>query len=495
MENLKQKTLKGVIYKFLERVGAAGIQLFVSIILARILAPSEYGMIAIVLVVIALLDVFVTYGFGNSLVIDNNSDQVDFSTCFYFGLALSIVLYIALYFSAPSISHWFSYDKQNMLYKYDVDLLTNVFRVMSLRLPIAAINSVQHAFVQKNMLFRKFFYSTLIGTIVSGAVAVLLAFMDFGVWALVGQYLGNVIIDTLCLFIIVKWYPTKSFSLKKLKKIYSYGWKILVVGLIDVGYCQLRSVVIAKKYTSADLAYYNKGNEFPSTINNFIEPTISSVSLPALSKVKDEKDTMKSITRRFIKTSTFLLFPAMIGLACVAYPLIKILLTDKWIDSVLFLQILCLAYLLRPVQFINNSVIRASGRSDLLLILDLIKKGIGIILLIIGAYYGVVGIAVSFAVTNVVSTFINIWPNKKILGCGYLEQLKDIMGNLLLAILMGVAVYSVSFLNINIYLQLFLQILTGIIVYVALSIVTNNDSFKYLSNLLIQKMHINTNNF
>ena len=489
MENIRDKTLEGFLYKFLERVGASGIQLVITIVLARILMPNEYGIIALVSIIITILDVFVTYGFGNSLVVNKNSDKIDFSTCFYFGLFLSAVLYAACFFLAPLLANWFSIDSSTGDLKYDVSLLTLVIRIMCLRLPIAAINSVQHAYVQKNMLFRKFFYSTLIGTVISGVAAIIMAFNGFGVWALVEQYLGNILIDTICLFILVEWKPTCDFSFSRLKKIYSYGWKILVVGLIDVGYNQLRNIVIAKKYTTADLAYYSKGNEFPSTCNNFIEPTISSVTLPTLSKVNDDQDRMKSITRRCIKTSTFIIFPMMIGLACVAHPLIEVLLTDKWIDSVIFLQIFCLAYLFRPIQFINNSVIRASGKSGLLLILDIIKKIIGVILLIVGIQFGITGIALSLAITNLISTFINIWPNKKILNYGYLDQFKDIFWNLLIAIVMGASVFALSFIKIPSVVLLIVQVLTGILLYFSFAAITKNDSFFYGVSLIKDFLH------
>ena len=484
MENLKSKTISGFIYKFLERVGASGIQLFVSILLARLLLPNEYGIIAIVSIVIALLDVFVTYGFGNSLVADKNSDDVDFSTCFYFGLFLSIAIYCLIFFLAPVISEWFSWDSKLARFKYDVDLLTNVFRVMALRLPIAAINSVQHAFVQKKMLFKKFFYSTLIGTLVSGCIAVIMAYLSFGVWALVVQYLGNIFIDTIVLFITVEWKPVIKFSLVKLKKIYSYGWKILVVGLIDVGYSQLKSIVIAKKYSSEDLAFYNKGNEFPSTCNNFIEPTISTVLFPALAQTKDSLDEMRTITRRCIQISTYIIFPIMFGLTCVADPLVRIILTDKWENSILFLQIFCIAYLFRPIQFINNCVVRACGKSGLLLILDVIKKTVGIVLIIAGMFYGPIGIALSFVVTNFISTLINILPNKKLLNYGYWDQFKDILGSFILGFFMSLIVYSLSYVISNSILLLITQIVAGVSLYLGLSIITKNESFFYLYKTL-----------
>lgn len=472
-DNLRKKTISGFVYKMLERAGAQGVSFLISIVLARLLLPEEYGLISLVLVIISILDVFVTYGFGNSLIANKDSDEIDFSTCFYFGIALSIVVYILLYFVSPIIAAF-----------YNKSELTLVLRVMGLRIPIAAINSVQHAYVSKKMMFKKFFISTSIGTVLSGVVAVVLAYKGAGVWALVEQYLGNVICDTVCLWLIVGWRPIFAFSLKRLKKIYDYGWKILVVGLIDTGYNQLRSLVIAKRFSNEDLAYYNKGNQFPSLGMGIIEPTINGVLFPALSQCNDDSSEMLAITRRMIKVSTYLVFPIMIGLIVIAKPLVIVLLTEKWDPCIIYLQIGCLAYMLRPLQFINNSVIKASGRSGLLLKLDIVKKLIGIVLLVVSIRFGVIGIALSLVLTNIISTIINIAPNKRILNYGYFAQFKDIGQSALIAIIMGVIVYLINFLHIPVFPMLCIQIVVGVFLYITLSFLLKNDSFSYLILML-----------
>ena len=354
--DIKKKTATGFAFKFAERAGAQGINFIVQILLARILMPEEYGIIALVAVFITLCDVFVTYGFGNSLVVNKRSDSIDFSTCFYFGLAIAAILYAIVFFGSPLIADF-----------YGIEQLTPVIRVMALRIPIAAINTVQHAFVQKHMWFKKFFFATLIGTVASGIIAVIMAYSGFGVWALVEQYLGNVFIDTTCLWFIVGWRPTREFSWQRLKVIYDYGWKILAVGLIDTLYGQLRNLIIGKKYSSEDLAYYNRGYRFPSFGMRLIEPTVNTVLFPALSQSQDNQEQMRDITRKVIMASTFIVSPIMVGLAVIAKPLVLVLLTKKWLPCVIYLQIGCLANLFRPNQFINNCVVRASGNSGLLL--------------------------------------------------------------------------------------------------------------------------------
>lgn len=474
MEDLKRKTLSGLIYKLGEQAGAQGVNFLVSIILARLLLPEQFGTIALSMVFIAILDVFVTHGFGNSLIVNKNSDELDFSTCFYFGSILSIIIYALVFIFAPFIASFFSEPD-----------LAPVLRVMSLRIPIAAVNTCQHAYVSKHMIFRKLFFSSTIGITISGVISIAMAYMGYGIWALVAQYLGNVTIDTVCLFIMLPWRPKWMFSFERLKKIYDYGWKILVVGLVDTGYNQLRNFIIAKKYTTADMAYYGRGLQFPSLGMNMVEPTINGVIFPSLSNCNDDPVQMKSTTRRVIQTSSYVIFPIMIGLIAIAKPLVICLLTEKWVDCIIYLQIGCLAFLFRPVQVINNCVISASGRSGLLLKLDVIKKTIGVLLLIASIPFGVVAIALSMMVTNLIATAINVYPNREILNYGYREQFLDLWDSLLLALIMGVCVYLVSFIDLPYWVMLAVQIVLGAGLYILMSVLFKNKSFIYLKELTL----------
>ena len=473
MNDIKKKAASGFAYKFAERAGAQGINFIIQLVLARLLMPGEYGAVALVTVFITVCDVFVTYGFGNSLVVNHKSDQLDFSTCFYFGLVLACFVYCFVFFFAPIIARF-----------YDIDILEPVTRVMGLRVFIAAVNSVQHAYVQKHMWFKKFFYSTLIGTVLSGIIAVIMAYHGFGIWALVEQYLGNVIIDTICLWIIVGWRPTLEFSFQRLEPIFGYGWKILAVGLIDTLYTQIRSLVIGKKYSKEDLAYYNRGYKFPSFGMRLIEPTVNSVLFPALSKCGGNQAQMRDITRKVIMTSAFIISPIMVGLAVVAKPLVLVLLTSKWLPSVIYLQIGCLANLFRPNQFINNCVVRASGNSGLLLKLDILKKTIGIVLLLISMHFGVFWIAMSLVFVYFISMIINIAPNRKILNYGYLAQSKDFLKNLIPAFIMGACIYPFSLLTLHPAVLLAVQVVAGVLVYLLLAVLTKNESFRMLLRFL-----------
>ena len=477
MSDLKKKTATGFAYKFAERVGAQGIGFCVQLLLARLLMPEDYGVVALVTVFIVLLDVFVIYGFGSALVANKNSDHLDFSTCFYFNFTLGLLLYAGVFFAAPWLASF-----------YGNPLLCPLVRVMGLRIPLASVNTIQHAYVQKHMWFRKFFQATLIGTVISGAIAVAMAYAGFGVWALVEQYLGNALLDTVCLWFLVGWRPRREFSLARLKPIWDYGWKILVVGLIDNVYARLRSLIIGKKYSSADLAFYSRGYVFPSFCMRLIEPTVNTVLFPALSQCNDNQDEMRFITKRVLQSSTYVISPLMVGLAVVGEPLVRVLLTDKWLPCVVFLQIGCLANLFRCQQFINNCVIKASGRSGLLLKLDILKKAIGLVLILVSMQYGVVWIAMSLVAFYFVSMVINIAPNRTILNYGYMEQFWDVAKNIFPALLMGACIYPIARTGLPPWALLAIQIPAGAAVYLLLSLALRNESFFLLLNHARQRL-------
>ena len=467
--NLAQQTISGVIWKFAERMGAQLVTAIISIVLARLLLPEDYGLVSIVTILITLCNVFVSNGFGNSLIQKKEVDEVDFSSVFYASLVLSLGLYAILFISAPFIAKF-----------YNNDLLAPVLRVMGLRLPIAAINSVQQAYVARQMAFKKFFFATLFGALASGGVGLWMAYNGYGVWALVGQYLLNVVIGTLTLWIIVKWRPRLVFSFQKLKVLFSYGWKLLVSGLLNTGYNELRGLVIGKKYTASDLAYYEQGKKYPSLLAVNMDAAFSAVLLSSMSKVQDDREKVKMAARKSIRFSSYFIMPCMVGLACVAEPFVRIVFTDKWLPMVPYLQIMCFVYAFYPIHTANLTAIQAVGRSDLFLILEIIKKSIGIISLLISMWFGVFWIAATSMITTITSSFINAFPNKKLLNYGYFEQIKDLLPALGLSLLMGVPVYFMNYLSLNMYLLLGLQIVVGGGIYVLASIVFKAESFRFI---------------
>lgn len=470
--SLKWKTITGAAWKFAERMSAQIVNFIVSIILARLLLPEDYGIIALVSVFITICDKLVVSGFATSLIQKKDADNIDFSTVFFFSLLMSIVLYAALFFGAPLIADFYS--------AYDRELLISVIRVMGIQIIITAVNSVQSAYVSRTMQFKKTLWSTLISAVLSSVVGITLALTGGGVWALVAQYCVQAFSTMVVLWIVARWRPQIKFSFRRFKDLYSYGWKIFVASIIKVLYNDLRSIIIGKAYTPADLAFYNKGQSFPQIIESNVGGTIDSVLFPAISKKQDSKEEMLAILRRAIKTSTYVLMPLLAGLAAVAAPLVEILLTDKWLECVPYMQIICFTFMFMPIEIDNLQAIKAMGRSDLALKLEIIKKVIGVILLVVSIPFGVKAIAFSMLVGAIINAMVDAVPNRKLLGYKFSQQIKDVLPSLVLSVLMFVGIYALSFIQINMYLLLVIQILIGIMFYVGVSAVFKIESFTYL---------------
>lgn len=474
--DMKTKVISSLLWRFSERVSAQLVTFVVSIILARLLEPSYYGAIAIVNIFIALANVFVTNGFGNSLIQKNDADDTDFSSVFYFNILMSIAMYGIVFFCAPIIADF-----------YSMPILNTVLRVMGIRLIVAGINSVQHAYVSKHMMFRRFFWSTLGGTLASAVVGITMAYNGFGIWSLVGQYMTNSITDTIVLWFTVKWRPKRLFSLKRLVKLFSYGWKLLVSALLDTGYNELRSLVIGKMYTSADLAYYNKGKSFPNLFVTNINSSIQSVLFPAMANSQDKKEQVKSMCRRSIRTSSYIMLPLMTGLALVAEPFVKLLLTEKWLQCVPYLQIACFTFAFMPIHTANLQAIKAMGRSDIFLRLEVIKKVTGVFVLISVMRLGVLAIALSGVLLTILSSIINAYPNKRLLGYTLTEQIADMFNGVIPLLLMVVSVCGISIFEFSAFVELCVKVCVGVFVYILSSYVFKNESFIYILKFINKK--------
>lgn len=463
------------IWRFAERCGAQGVSFIVSIVLARILVPEDYGLIALVTVFTSILQVFINSGLGTSLIQKKDADDTDFSTVFYFNMFFCVLLYVVLFFCAPLIALFYSKSE-----------LTPVVRVLGLTLIISGLKNVQQAYVSRKMIFKKFFFSTLGGTIASAFVGIAFAMLGFGVWALVAQGITNSVIDTLILWFTVKWRPIKVFSFARLKGLFSFGWKLLCSALLETVYQDIRQLIIGKMYSSSDLAFYNRGKQLPNLVITNINASIDSVLLPAMSNAQDDKDNLKKMVRRSIMTSTYIIMPLMMGLAACAEPLVELLLTEKWLPCVPFLWIFCITYMFYPIHTANLNAIKAMGRSDLFLKLEIIKKIIGIILLVSTMWFGVMAMAYSLLVSSVLSQIINTWPNRKLLHYSYAEQLKDIMPGMLLSVFMGIAVYLIGFLPLPLIPLLVIQVSAGAVIYIGLSKIFRLESFEYILGIVKQ---------
>lgn len=468
-----RKVFNGLFWRFLERIGAQGVTFIVSIVLARLLDPAVYGTVALVTVFTMILQVFIDSGLGSALIQKKNADDLDFSTVFYFNVAMCLFLYAVMFFCAPLIARF-----------YNKPELVPIVRVLSLTLVISGVKNVQQAYVSRHMLFKRFFFATLGGTIGAAAIGIYMAARGCGVWAIVVQHLFNATVDTLILWITVKWRPKLAFSFQRLKGLFSYGWKLLVSALLEVGIKEIRQLIIGKLYTSEDLAFYNRGNQLPNLIVTNINTSIDSVLLPTMSSEQDDKARVRDMTRRAIKTSTYLMMPLMMGLAVCAEPLIRLILTEKWLPAVFFLRIFCFTYAFYPIHTANLNAIKAVGRSDLFLKLEIIKKTVGLAALAATMFISVEAMAYSLLVTAVLSQIINSWPNRKLLNYSYLDQLKDMLPQIGLSCLMGAAVFCVTFLRLPDWLTLLIQVPLGAGIYAAGSILLRIDSWTYLKTVV-----------
>lgn len=468
-----ERLFSNFIWRFAERCGAQLVSFVVSIVLARILAPKDYGVVALVTVFTSILQVFVDSGLGTSLIQKKDADDLDFSSVFYFNIIVCLILYAGMFFAAPYIA----------LFYNDISLIP-IIRVLSLIIVLSGVKGIQQAYVSRHMLFKKFFFATLGGTIFSAILGICLASMGLGVWALVAQQLSNATIDTLILWISVKWRPKRSFSWQRLKRLLSFGWKLLLSALLDNVYNNLRNLVIGKMYSSSDLAYYNQGDKFPKVIVTNINASIDSILLPVMSNSQDNKERVKQMTRRAIKTSTFIMAPLMMGLAFCSESIVSIVLTDKWLPCVPFLRIFCITYMFWPVHTANLNAINAMGRSDYFLKLEVIKKAIGMTLLLSTMWFGVMTMAYSLLISTLTSMIINSWPNKYLLNYSFKEQMNDIIPSIVLAIIMGLVVSIIGVLNVSNVMKLLIQIPIGAFVYIIGAKLLHIDSFEYLLKII-----------
>lgn len=469
--SLRKKVFSGFLWRFTEKTGANILRLVVSIILARLIVPEIFGIFALALVFTSFADLLVIGGFGMSLVQKENADEVDFSSVFYFTTAVSLLLYALLFFAAPIIADFYEHPE-----------MISIMRVMNLHLFISGFGTAQTAYVNRNLLFKCFFWSTGGGAIVSAAVALTMAFLGFGVWALVAQFLSSAVVSMIILWFTVNWRPTLDFSWHRMKGLYSFGWKLLLSNVISRIYSEIRTLLVGRIYNPAELAYYTRGRSFPELISDTTTTTIGKVFFPAITKKQKSTEAMKNMMRQTMSATSYIMFPMMLGLAIIAEPLVLLLLTEKWIEAVPFLQIACLQFALLPIHSTNMQAINAIGRSDITLKLSILKTiaDIGVLLLVMR--HGVFAIALSTIFTSLIFLPINMQPNSKLINYRFTEQMADVLPYFGLSAVMGAAIYTIHFLQLSGILTILLQIISGVAIYILLSIIFKIKAFHFIVN-------------
>ncbi|MBQ4641763.1 MAG: lipopolysaccharide biosynthesis protein [Oscillospiraceae bacterium] len=476
MEQPKSNKLAGALgWKLLERFGVQGTQFVLQIILARILDPAHYGVLSIMIIFVNLANVFIQTGFNTALVQNKEVEEEDYSSVFWVSLCIAVILYVMIFFAAPLIGKF-----------YNIPDIVSPLRVLSLMLLPGALNSVQLAKVSREMDFRKVFYSNVAGILISGICGITIAFLGGGLWALVAQTMINVFVICVVMFFTAKLRLRFVINWKRVGILFRFGWKLLASGLLNTLYQDLRSLVIGKKYDTNVLGYYNRGKQFPQFIITAVDGAVQSVMLPAMASEQDEKAKVKSLMRNSIAISSYIIFPIMAGLAGVAMPLVSLLLTDKWLPCVPYLQIYCFTLAFYPVHSCNLQAINAMGRSDIFLKLEIIKKALGISTLVVAVFCfdTPIAIAATGAITGFISCFINAYPNKKLIGYSYMEQMKDLIPSFALSVIMLGCVLAVGFLPMHTLWILILQVIVGIAVYVAGSSLFRFQPFRTLLGLL-----------
>lgn len=474
--NIKNKTVTGFFWQLSQKVLCQVVSFGISVVLARLLLPSDYGVIAICSMFLVLTGIFIGGGLGTALVQKKNADDIDFCTVFYSGLVLSIVVYLAVFFAAPYIAIFFKNEQ-----------ITAVIRVLALSMPIGTLSGVQNAFVSKQMIFKKFFYSSLIGTIASGAVGLGMALTGFGVWALVGQNLVSTITNTLVLFCIIDWHPKLIFSYERFKQLFSFGWKMAVVNILTTFFYQLKGYVIGYKYSAAQLAYYNRGEGLPGILYNNINGTISDVLFPALSQLQDDKEALKRALSRAMRISSFFLIPALFGLAAISDKLVIIIFSEKWAPSIPFMQVICMISCSDILGMANYQAIKAVGRADTLLKMEFLKRPAMFAILIATMFISPLAIAVGQLVYSILAFVVNAYPNRKYIGYPIWQQMQDVGKNFLISLVMAIVVYLLGILGLNMYVSVVLQVVTGALLYYVMSRTLNKEDYGYVMNFVKEK--------
>lgn len=466
---MRNETIINMIWKFMERTVSQIISLIVSIVLARILLPDDYGIISMVTVFTVFADVLVTSGLPTALIQKKDIDETDFSTVFYANCLVGIVLYFVLFFSSNLISEYFKMPE-----------LSAVLKVLGIKVIISSINSVQFAYLSRKMLFRKYFSATFSGTICSGVIGIIMAKNGAGVWALVVQQLVSACVCVIVLFVIVKWHPRKLFSWKKLKVLFAFGWKILFEGISETFTVQVRNLLIGKVYTSNDLAFYTKAQQFPNLLVSNVSSSVSSVLFPVMSSVQENEEQVKQLMRKAVVLTSYIMFPLATGLALVATPFVEVVLTDKWIECVPYLQIFCFTQVTTVGMIARHEALKSIGRSDVFMYEHMVYRIISLSLLAAVYKISVLAIALSLIGGTVVMSITVGITSKKYNNYGYKEQLFDVLPIMIACFGMAIPVYCFGIMQVSPLATLVLQVLVGGISYLVLSHILKLEGYLFI---------------
>lgn len=477
--SLKQKTVSGLLWSFVDTMAGQGITFVVGIILARLLSPREFGLIGMITVFIAISESFINSGFSSALIRKKDCTDTDFSTVFFFNLAAGILFFVLLFFSAPAISNFFNEPE-----------LIAILQVLGIVLIIDSLTLIQRTILTKRIDFKLQARISVIASIGSGVVAITMAFYGFGVWALVAQRIVKQGLNSLFLWLWNRWKPLLVFSKKSFKELFGFGSKLLLSGLIDTIYRNVYYLIIGKFFSAQELGFYTKANEFKNLPSQNLNSIISRVTYPVLSTLQDDIPRLRNNYQKLIRSVMFITFILMLGMAAVAEPMIHTLIGAKWEPAIIYLQMLCFVGMMYPLHALNLNMLQVQGRSDLFLKLEVIKKIIAIPTIVIGVFFGIKIMILGLIVNTFITYYINsYWSGKKI-GYSFTQQVKDILPSFFLALTMGVTVYLIGLLLPFSYpIKLIIQIIFGALFVLVISEVTKFRDYIFAKQLVLEKIH------
>ena len=474
-ESLKNKTIKGVGWSAADALLGQGVTFIVGLVLARLLSPDEYGLIGICLIFTTVLNGIVDSGFSNALIRKKEVTDEDYNTMFTTNMAISIVLYVLLFISAPLVSDFFLRIE-----------LTALVRVTGLILFFNALSITQVTILTKNIDFKTKTKASLVSAIISGVIGIAMAFMGYGVWSLVAQQLSKQLLYTLCLWVLSKWWPKFTFYKDSFKYMWGFGWKLLASGILNNVWNQLYQVVIGRCYTSSTLGHYTRANEYASIFSSNLTLIVQRVSYPVLAEIQDDKERMVQGYRKVIKITMFVTAVCMISLGAVSEPLIYTLIGTKWQEAATYLPLICISMSLYPLHAINLNILQVLGRSDIFLYLEILKKIVGIVPIVIGIFCGIYYMLLTSILTGVISLYLNTWYTGKTLNYSFWKQLRDIAPSYFTALVIAVAVYFLKYLSLPYYVVLMLQIIVGLVACITISEIFKFDEYKELKTIVIK---------
>lgn len=475
-ESLKKKTVNGVIWSAIDRFSTQGIQFIFSILIARLLMPSDYGVIAMLGIFLAVSQTFIDSGFGTALVQKANRTETDFSTVFYFNIVVAILFYILLWFSSPYIASF-----------YDIPMLKDVTRVVALTLVFSALGGIQNAKLSIAIDFKTRAIISLISALSTGCVGLYMAYSGYGAWALVFQMVFSSLLNTILLWCFVRWIPKLVFSWHSFRQLFSFGSKLLASALLDTIYNNVYTLVIGKVYSSSALGLYSRASGLAQYPSSNITGVLQGVTFPVLCSIQNDENRLVDAYKRFVRMSAFIIFPLMIGLSAVAAPFIRVVLTDKWEGAIYLLQIVCFSMMWYPIHAINLSILQVKGRSDYFLKLEIIKKIQGVCILCLTVPIGIVAMCYGSVVSSLLSLIWNTYYTKRLIGYGFFSQIKDLSHILIHSLFMGgIVLLVIHFIDIM-WMKLLVGILVGGLYYVAGAYIMRFEELKEVLSIIKRK--------